>query len=57
MSRIKAPSPSMAISLLALPAQTLATVGLDDPYALGIGVFSATAPRPGQAGSAASSSS
>ncbi|WP_197287958.1 TetR/AcrR family transcriptional regulator [Nocardia sp. NRRL S-836] len=34
----------VAISLLALPADTLQTVGLDDPYALGIGVFSATAP-------------
>ncbi|SER03533.1 transcriptional regulator, TetR family [Lentzea xinjiangensis] len=49
----------VAISLLALPAQTLAAVGLDDPYALGIGVFCATVPGagPGQAASAASSSS
>lgn len=48
----------VAISLLALPADTLTTVGLDDPYALGIGVFTATAPQPGpdQPGSAASSS-
>ena len=40
----------VAISLLALPVETLETVGLDDPYALGIGVFSATVPgqrRPG----------
>jgi hypothetical protein len=36
----------VAISLLALPVDTLETVGLDDPYALGIGVFSATAPSP-----------
>ena len=35
----------VAISLLALPTETLRTVGLDDPYALGIGVFSATAPN------------
>ncbi|WP_245744133.1 TetR/AcrR family transcriptional regulator [Lentzea fradiae] len=35
----------VALSLLALPSQTLETVGLDDPYALGIGVFTATAPR------------
>ena len=37
----------VAISLLALPSETLETVGLDDPYALGIGVFSATAPSAG----------
>ena len=35
----------VAISLLALPVETLETVGLDDPYALGIGVFSATVPN------------
>jgi hypothetical protein len=35
----------VAISLLALPVETLQTVGLDDPYALGIGVFSATVPN------------
>ncbi|WP_245847839.1 TetR/AcrR family transcriptional regulator [Lentzea kentuckyensis] len=38
----------VAISLLALPTETLRTVGLDDPYALGIGVFSATVPSAGQ---------
>ena len=38
----------VAISLLALPTDTLQTVGLDDPYALGIGVFSATAPGPAE---------
>ncbi|MDX8030471.1 TetR/AcrR family transcriptional regulator [Lentzea sp. BCCO 10_0856] len=38
----------VAISLLALPTETLETVGLDDPYALGIGVFSATAPNAGR---------
>ncbi|WP_245733819.1 TetR/AcrR family transcriptional regulator [Lentzea jiangxiensis] len=37
----------VAISLLALPQETLRTVGLDDPYALGIGVFSATVPGAG----------
>ncbi|HEX8866870.1 MAG TPA: TetR/AcrR family transcriptional regulator [Lentzea sp.] len=39
----------VAISLLALPLETLETVGLDDPYALGIGVFSATVPAPAEA--------
>jgi DNA-binding transcriptional regulator YbjK len=39
----------VAISLLALPVETLETVGLDDPYALGIGVFSATVPGPAEA--------
>ncbi|WP_231114956.1 TetR/AcrR family transcriptional regulator [Lentzea aerocolonigenes] len=39
----------VAISLLALPLDTLETVGLDDPYALGIGVFSATAPSSAEA--------
>lgn len=38
----------VAISLLALPVETLQTVGLDDPYALGIGVFSATVPNAGR---------
>ena len=40
----------VAISLLALPEETLRTVGLADPYALGLGLFSATVPRalPGQ---------
>ena len=38
----------VAISLLALPTETLRTVGLDDPYALGIGVFSATVPSAGR---------
>ncbi|GLY50140.1 TetR family transcriptional regulator [Lentzea sp. NBRC 102530] len=40
----------VAISLLALPVETLRTVGLDDPYALGIGVFSATVPGGGAGG-------
>jgi DNA-binding transcriptional regulator YbjK len=38
----------VAISLLALPTETLRTIGLDDPYALGIGVFSATVPSAGR---------
>jgi DNA-binding transcriptional regulator YbjK len=38
----------VAISLLALPTQTLETVGLDDLYALGVGVFSATVPSAGR---------
>jgi hypothetical protein len=40
----------VAISLLALPEEALRTVGLADPYALGLGLFSATVPRalPGQ---------
>ncbi len=35
----------VAISLLALPQDALHTVGLDDPYALGLGLFSAAVPR------------
>jgi DNA-binding transcriptional regulator YbjK len=35
----------VAVSLLALPAEARETVGLDDPYALGIGLFSATVPQ------------
>jgi DNA-binding transcriptional regulator YbjK len=34
----------VAVSLLALPLDTLRTVGLDDPYALGLGLFAAAAP-------------
>ncbi|MFD9737725.1 TetR/AcrR family transcriptional regulator [Umezawaea sp. NPDC059074] len=39
----------VAISLLALPEDTLRTVGLADPYALGLGLFSAAVPRPAPA--------
>lgn len=35
----------VAISLLALPPDALHAVGLDDPYALGLGLFSAAVPR------------
>ncbi|MEO6083236.1 MAG: TetR/AcrR family transcriptional regulator [Umezawaea sp.] len=35
----------VAISLLALPPDALHTVGLADPYALGLGLFSAAVPR------------
>jgi DNA-binding transcriptional regulator YbjK len=35
----------VAVSLLALPPEALRTLGMDDPYALGIGLFSATAAR------------
>ncbi len=39
----------VAVSLLALRPEALRTLGMDDPYALGIGLFSATAARPGTA--------
>jgi AcrR family transcriptional regulator len=35
----------VAISLLALPSDALRTVGLEDPYALGLGLFSSAVPR------------
>lgn len=34
----------VAVSLLALPADALRTVGLEDPYALGLGLFSSAVP-------------
>ncbi|GGP53883.1 TetR family transcriptional regulator [Saccharothrix coeruleofusca] len=34
----------VAVSLLALPAEALRAVGLDDPYALGLGLFHAAVP-------------
>ncbi|KAA2265724.1 TetR family transcriptional regulator [Solihabitans fulvus] len=35
----------VAVSLLALPVEALRAVGLDDTYALGLGLFAATVPR------------
>ncbi len=34
----------VAISLLALPTETLRAVGMDDPYGLGLGLFAAVVP-------------
>lgn len=36
----------ISLSLLALPADALRRIGLDDPYSLGLGVFAAAASRP-----------
>ncbi len=36
----------VAISLLALPVEALRAVGLDDPNALGLGLFNAAIPKP-----------
>lgn len=40
----------VAVSLLALPAEALHATGLDDPYALGLGLFRAAVPPPAGSG-------
>ncbi|MBW4722112.1 TetR/AcrR family transcriptional regulator [Saccharothrix obliqua] len=40
----------VAVSLLALPDEALRATGLDDPHALGLGLFHAAAGRPGDGG-------
>ncbi|MEV0679300.1 TetR/AcrR family transcriptional regulator [Actinosynnema sp. NPDC050436] len=40
----------VAVSLLALPADALHATGLDDPYALGLGLFTAAVPAPDRPG-------
>ncbi|CCH31558.1 TetR/AcrR family transcriptional regulator [Actinosynnema sp. NPDC047251] len=40
----------VAVSLLALPGEALRATGLDDPYALGLGLFKAAVPAVARAG-------